>query len=173
MNISFYNSDKVKSKITTNEMREACKFFINLLMDKNDYNSLQIDVGFVNHMLKERNHEGESYPEDFESFNWFTINIDPSISRKNILLTLAHEMVHIKQYVMGELHETGNSDISKWKGKKVDDTVINYWDLPWEIEAHGREKGLYHRYVENQKTKGKAKSNRKILKQSSLQAAGC
>ena len=28
---------------------------------------------------------------------------------------------------------------------------MSYWDLPWEIEAHGREVGLFIRYCEENK----------------------
>jgi hypothetical protein len=28
----------------------------------------------------------------------------------------------------------------------VDDNQVDYWDTPWEIEAHGREKGLFTRF---------------------------
>ena len=36
----------------------------------------------------------------------------------------------------------------KYLGKIYDVDKVNYWDLPWEIEAHGRERGLYVRFTE-------------------------
>lgn len=47
----------------------------------------------------------------------------------NWLTTLAHEMVHVKQFARGELNES----LTKWKNKDCSDT--EYWDQPWEIEA--------------------------------------
>ena len=42
--------------------------------------------------------------------------------------------------------ETG---VARWKSKKISlDT--NYWDLPWEIEANGREVGLFIRWAEKE-----------------------
>jgi hypothetical protein len=73
----------------------------------------------------------------------FLIEIHPGIGAKNILATLAHEMVHIKQYIQ---HET-NDELSMWKGKKVDSDSIDYWDHPWEIDAHGREIGLFTKFA--------------------------
>ena len=35
-----------------------------------------------------------------------------------------------------------------WMGKTYNPKDVNYWDLPWEIEAHGREVGLFVRYCE-------------------------
>ena len=63
-----------------------------------------------------------------------------------ILKTLAHELVHVKQYVMGEL---------KWRDvgllyKGVNHDVMNlmeYFELPYEIEAYGREKGLLYGFL--------------------------
>jgi len=75
----------------------------------------------------------------------FEIEIDRSQSLRKLLETVAHEMVHVKQYARREL----NANIDGcWMGKTVDPKKTNYWDLPWEIEAHGRETGLFVRYCE-------------------------
>jgi len=47
----------------------------------------------------------------------------------NWLSTLAHEMVHIKQFLRGEINES----LTSWKGKDCKD--LEYRDQPWEIEA--------------------------------------
>ena len=60
--------------------------------------------------------------------------------------TLAHELVHAKQYVLKELsyREVG----MVWKGIPTgyiigkDMDWMEYYDLEWEIEAYGREEGL-------------------------------
>ena len=53
-------------------------------------------------------------------------------------------MVHVKQYARRELDP--NKEV--WMGKTYNPKDVNYWDLPWEIEAHGREVGLFVRYCE-------------------------
>jgi len=63
-----------------------------------------------------------------------------------ILKTLAHEIVHVKQYVMGEL---------RWRDagllyKGINHGAMNlmdYFELPYEIEAYGREKGLLYGFM--------------------------
>ena len=58
-----------------------------------------------------------------------------------VLKVLAHELVHVKQYIMGELswREAG----LHWKGINFDaNNLMDYYELPFEIEAHGREYGL-------------------------------
>ena len=48
----------------------------------------------------------------------------------NWLSTLAHEMVHVKQFAIGELDPA----LSRWKSNKYC-AKIEYWDQPWEKEA--------------------------------------
>jgi len=58
-----------------------------------------------------------------------------------LLKTLAHELVHVKQYVMGEL--TWRERGLLWKGHLyTPENLGEYFDTPYEIEAFGRERGL-------------------------------
>ena len=58
-----------------------------------------------------------------------------------ILRTLAHELVHVKQYITGELSWRDNGLL--WKGELYDvDYLTEQLETPYEIEAYGREKGL-------------------------------
>jgi len=85
------------------------------------------------------------YCLELDSNREFEIEIDRGQSLRKLLETVAHEMVHVKQYARREL----NANIDGcWMGKTVDPKKTNYWDLPWEIEAHGRETGLFVRYCE-------------------------
>ena len=74
----------------------------------------------------------------------FEIEVDKSQSLRPLLETVAHEMVHVKQYAKREL----SPDKHVWLGKTYDPEKVDYWDQPWEIEAHGREIGLFIRYCE-------------------------
>jgi hypothetical protein len=38
-------------------------------------------------------------------------------------------------------------------GKVINSEKVNYYDHPWEIEAHGRERGLFYRWVEQSRWK--------------------
>ena len=73
----------------------------------------------------------------------FLIEIHPGIGARDILETLAHEMVHVKQLIY---HET-NDELSVWKGKRVNSELVDYWHHPWEIDAHGRESGLLTKFA--------------------------
>jgi hypothetical protein len=73
----------------------------------------------------------------------FLIEIHPGIGARKILETLAHEMVHVKQFIFNET----NDDLSIWHGKKINSDTTDYWSHPWEIDAHGRETGLLTKFV--------------------------
>ena len=76
----------------------------------------------------------------------FLIQIHPGIGARNIFETLAHEMVHVKQYVNGELNDT----MTNWRGKKVNSDNIEYWSQPWEIEAYGIQAGLFTKFAKRE-----------------------
>jgi len=65
------------------------------------------------------------------------IQINRTIAFEDQMQTLAHEMVHAKQFLRGELN--GNL----WKKRNYDH--IKYEDQPWEKEANKMEKKLYKR----------------------------
>lgn len=78
------------------------------------------------------------------------VNADKNLRLRKILETVAHEMVHVKQFAKGEMKDliSRPANIRKWMGKEIDTNAISYWDLPWEIEAYGREAGLFVRWAE-------------------------
>ena len=63
-----------------------------------------------------------------------------------ILKTLAHEIVHVKQYVMGELRWRDAGLLYKGINHEAMN-LMDYFELPYEIEAYGREKGLLYGFL--------------------------
>ena len=79
----------------------------------------------------------------------FLISLHPW-AEDDILQTLAHEMVHARQYASGTLKELVSvEDTVNWQGTryKVDNYEKNYSKDPWEVEAYAMEKILYHQYL--------------------------
>ena len=77
----------------------------------------------------------------------FMIELDASMkySFDQIHTWLAHEMVHLKQFVRGELcdYETGRG---QWKTRSFG--RVKYDDQPWEKEAYRLEGELYEMFEE-------------------------
>ena len=61
----------------------------------------------------------------------FEIEVANNLSLKELVTTICHEMVHVKQYARKETCGYGE----KWKGKMIDPKTA-YSDLPWEKEAY-------------------------------------
>lgn len=80
-----------------------------------------------------------------------TIYIPPKVSLRYLISALAHEMVHVKQYVKNELIDLTSTDfeVSIYKNKKYNIQKVPYFEQPWEIEAYGRTYGLLREYLEN------------------------
>lgn len=89
----------------------------------------------------------ESEDERLDRPRYFEIEVAKNLRLRNLLETVAHEMVHVKQFARGELYESNRLGKHRWQGKWLQKDP-EYWDRPWEIEAHGREVGLFVRWAE-------------------------
>ena len=77
-----------------------------------------------------------------------SIAIDSKLNGETLFETLAHEMVHAKQYAKGQLttYNKRNGEVGfKWMGKTKN---YKYYDSPWEIEAYSKEKLLTNKILE-------------------------
>lgn len=84
--------------------------------------------------------------EDYNVLNQprsFVIELHKGDDEKEHLKTLAHELVHVRQYARNEL----NDEMNTWKGRKVDSDSIPYEEQPWEIEAIKLGNELYELYT--------------------------
>ena len=62
----------------------------------------------------------------------------------NWLSTLAHELVHVKQFARGEL----STDMTQWKSRLYCGN-IDYWNQPWEREARRLQGRMLEDYTNN------------------------
>lgn len=126
----------------------AIKFYVKLLIPEAKHAELDINIKFQEFGKDQKEYAYIEVGYD-ELFNKkYIITCDNNISKPLTLMALAHEMVHVKQYATHELIYLHNGKY-RWQKKvlKIDD--LDYWDSPWEIEAYGREKGLYARFLES------------------------
>ena len=66
------------------------------------------------------------------------------ISLEDMIKTMFHELVHVKQTEEGDLSIDGKS----WKGKlyKTDHMEVDYEHLPWEVEAFKLEEKMWEEF---------------------------
>jgi len=76
----------------------------------------------------------------------YMVVIKPNRNLKEIGLTLAHELVHVKQMAKGILKSTKNGN-HIWAGKKYSKKTA-YLSMPWEIEAFSKQELILRRAIE-------------------------
>lgn len=73
-------------------------------------------------------------------------------TKEEMLKTLAHEMVHVKQYSRGELRDLisfggGIVNFMGTRYRMIDSDLSEYMEQPWEIQAFSQEPILYNKYI--------------------------
>lgn len=76
----------------------------------------------------------------------YMIVLKSSQSIKGLGLSLAHEMVHVRQMAKGIMKDTGNGT-KIWAGKEYSKDTL-YLDQPWELDAFARQEIILRRAVE-------------------------
>lgn len=122
----------------------AAVFFLKALMPRK--RNIEIRIKLVKGMLANENTYGECYDLDASPHNtYYTIHLDYG-DGDTIIRTLAHELIHIKQFARGELRMLYSGYCARWKGKNyAEDT--DYETCPWEIEANTLEPILSAAFV--------------------------
>ena len=129
------------------EARNALNFWAEKLLGSRMSKNISVTIRFKDSILKKEKIfadmglrlTGQRRPRSFD------IRIESSLGRKRVLMALAHEFTHIKQYARGELRDA--KDKTRWMNQTFDNASTDYYDCPWEIEALGREVGLYIQWL--------------------------
>lgn len=134
--------------LSKKEVRFAVKFFADMLMSKRLVDSLSIEVTF-NKKKEPLSHASMTWLDTNDRPKVFDIELNANMGKRRLLIALAHEMVHIKQFAKGEMKDyvcrKKSRQVIQWQKKDVSCDTF-YWERPWEIEAYGRELGLYEMY---------------------------
>ena len=84
-------------------------------------------------LKKLRGVDGYCSMEDDER-RTFTIEAHKNLKLRQLIMTLIHEMVHVKQFARNEMDDFPINGRHRWKLKTVPINVT-YYDMPWEREA--------------------------------------
>lgn len=68
----------------------------------------------------------------------FVLSIQKGLTISDLVSTICHEMIHVKQYARRELKNVNGRTL--WK--KKDYTNVSYMECPWEKEAYAKEAKL-------------------------------
>jgi hypothetical protein len=140
-------NNAVLSAFERKVIREATFFYGYSLLSKRIAENLDIHINVIDDYYKSTGVVGDTLPLDSDITyrpRSFEINLDRTKRLKSIVFTLAHEFIHVKQFAKGELKDHKRSNKTIFNKMKFED--INYWDSPWEIEAYGKEGGLWNKF---------------------------
>ena len=126
-------------------VKRAAIFYTEKLMTKKLLDNIYVKIKFNKKLDVYGTASVQNY-NDSNKAREFLVELNPVIGARDILETLAHELVHVKQFAYGETNES----LTRWRGKKVD-SDIDYWEEPWEVEANGMAVGLFTRFVKQEK----------------------
>ena len=139
----------------TTQQRQMCRdlvrFALPYLMKQSQIDKLSIRINIKKDYVAKEGCYGICDVNDVEKRGRpksFSLSVDGSMLIRHILTTVAHELVHVKQYATGELVYRNSTGESYWHGEKIDDN-LNYWLHPWEIEAAGWERNLVELWIEH------------------------
>lgn len=92
----------------------------------------------------EKDCEQLGYTVPVDILDSYVVIIKPSMSIKSIGVTLAHEMVHVRQMAKGILKI--KNGVNYWCGKRYTKR-IKYLDQPWERDAFARQELVFRKAI--------------------------
>ena len=125
MFIEFSKTNKKQQQI----IEKALWFAKSYLLPRHRIDEIEIES------VKGLHAHGDCYDSDDRSF---VIRVNKGLSEQDLLTTIFHEFVHIKQYVKKEF----GGDIFSISNEKV-----AYEDRPYEIEAFRLEQEMLKEYI--------------------------
>ena len=126
MFIEFRNTNKKKQRT----IEDALWFAKSYLLPRHKIDEIEIES------VKGLQIYGDCYDADDRSY---IIRVNKELSEKDLVTTIFHEFVHIKQHIKKEF----GGDIFAISNNKV-----AYEDRPYEIEAFKLERKMFDNYIE-------------------------
>jgi hypothetical protein len=145
MQVYCRGSDRNTQKLA----KDIAKFCAQKMMSARLARTLTVTIKFVKDLNAiegdcEWSDDAEYRPKEFI----IRVSDSETMELYRKLKVICHEMVHVKQYAKNEMRPMLRPyRMTKFMGALYPDDM-DYWDSPWEIEAFGREVGLYTRWVD-------------------------
>lgn len=143
----FFELTGVKKKRDREFISDAFYFFATTLLHHRTFDVLELSV-----VVKNLGHADGfcSWEDNNINPREFTIELNKDLCGIELVKTIAHEMVHLKQYVKGELKERFKpSHRHIWHDNVIDVGNDNFYDVPWEVQARDMEQELFLLFEDN------------------------
>ncbi len=157
MNNVFIHSKK--SNISSDNKQvilQSIDFLLKELLSSRMYRAIVLEVTITDDLFDTTQRYGDMYSElgRYDRPRMFRMRLNHSSNNiKQMLITLAHELTHLKQYARGELYETLKFKQKynfRWHGEWMA-APEQEDERPWEIEAYTNERSLFDKLLCNVK----------------------
>jgi len=130
-------------------VRGAALWMLNDLVGQRLGQRLTVRVKLIRDLYKDEDIMGDcEWIDDNRRPKEFLVRLYAGPNRKRTLKTLAHELIHVKQFAKRELYDhVINPDLSTWKGQRINSSEVDYSLHPWEQEAYAMEISLLNRWA--------------------------
>lgn len=83
----------------------------------------------------------------------YLIKLDAGLKPLALVRCLAHEMIHVNQWLTGKMEDLNHRYQVRWGSRFYHPGDLRYNKHPWEIEAYRYDKGLAQNFINFWKTK--------------------
>jgi hypothetical protein len=130
---------------TRNAIRSAAIWGLEYLVGTRLASNIEIKIEMIDDLKKNEGCLGDCiWDDDNVRPRAFLIRIDSSQTPYTRMVTLFHELIHVKQYATNELfdYQRNLHGAARFRGKIIwpEADRIPYKKLPWEKEANAKEK---------------------------------
>lgn len=134
------------SKLQEQIIWSAASHALDYLVSKRMKNSLEITITIEKDLILEKNIWGDMMvDDDSRSPKLFEVRLSYSgASSFGVLIkALCHELVHVTQFATRRLRNLSGSYRVNFLNRYYTTIDVDYYDRPWEIEAHDLETKIY------------------------------
>ena len=145
------NFNSIRGADIKRQVRDAANFFMNELLSSRKSKNTHLEIRFIK---LPKNIHGYCciHEDDYNPNNptMFSIDISPTLTLEKIITTLAHELVHLRQFREKQLKYRDKYTLFRGYAYSLD---TPYEKEPWEKEAYKLEKSLVKKFtkVSNEK----------------------
>lgn len=143
----YVSISKIPEKFNHVKIQRIIEVVLLEFLNKKQLKKIEIDLVGKRRLLIKEGAYGFCLPTDDRRIpREFEIELDTSHSEEVFYHTLVHELIHLKQYALGELKDTYRPKYKQlWKGKDMSN--VTYSQAPWEKEARYYEKKLTKKFL--------------------------
>jgi hypothetical protein len=132
-----------KDMVLKDTVKKATVYFLYKLVPKK--RNLKLRIVLIKDLLINEAVYGECYDNrKIDVWSDYLIRLDGTVDTPSLIKTLAHELVHLKQFYRKELRMYDQYNM--WKQRKYP-IEYSYEKMPWEVEATLLEEVLYCHFI--------------------------